>query len=259
MNRINQLFNNKRDNILSIFFTAGYPELNSTTEIIKSLSEKNVDMLEIGIPYSDPLADGPVIQSSSEIALNNGMSLHKLFTQLENIREITHIPLILMGYYGVIYKYGIDKFCLKCKESGIDGVIIPDMPLDIFEKEHKTIFKNYDIKNINLITPQTSDERIKYIDSLSDSFIYMVSTSSTTGAKDNFSEEQVSYFERIKNMKLSNPKLIGFGISNNKTYTQANKYAEGTIIGSAFVKSLNISDDISRSIEKFMNSILTKN
>ena len=259
MNRINQLFNNKRDNILSIFFTAGYPELNSTTEIIKSLSEKSVDMLEIGIPYSDPLADGPVIQSSSEIALNNGMSLHKLFTQLENIREITHIPLILMGYYGVIYKFGIDKFCLKCKETGIDGVIIPDMPLDIFEKEHKTIFKNYDIKNINLITPQTSDERIKYIDSLSDSFIYMVSTSSTTGAKDNFSDEQVSYFERIKNMKLSNPKLIGFGISNNKTYTQANKYAEGTIIGSAFVKSLNISDDISRSIEKFMNSILTKN
>lgn len=259
MNRINQLFNNKRDNILSIFFTAGYPELNSTTEIIKSLSEKSVDMLEIGIPYSDPLADGPVIQSSSEIALNNGMSLHKLFTQLENIREITHIPLILMGYYGVIYKYGIDKFCLKCKETGIDGVIIPDMPLDIFEKEHKTIFKNYDIKNINLITPQTSDERIKYIDSLSDSFIYIVSTSSTTGAKDNFSDEQVSYFERIKNMKLSNPKLIGFGISNNKTYTQANKYAEGTIIGSAFVKSLNISDNISRLIEKFMNSILTKN
>ncbi len=259
MNRINELFKNKKRDILSIFFTAGFPNLINTESIIKSLSDNNVDLIEIGIPYSDPLADGPTIQASSEQALLNGMTLETLFSQLKNIRKHTDIPLILMGYFNVVLKYGINEFCKKCEEVGIDGVILPDLPVSEFIDNYKTSFDKHDIKNIYLITPQTSDERIRYIDSISNSFIYMVSTAATTGARDEFDTQQISYFKRIENLKLKNPKLIGFGISNNKTFSQATSHAEGAIIGSAFVKSLSQNRDIDTITKSFISKIISNN
>ena len=235
MNRINKVFNKKK-NLLSIYFTAGFPEINDTLKIIKELDKSQVDMIEIGLPFSDPLADGPTIQKSSEKALSNGMTTNLLFDQLKGLRKISDIPVVIMGYFNPILQYGIEKFCSNCKDVGIDGLIIPDLPADIFKKNYKIIFEKYKLNMMFLITPQTSNERINLIDDLSKGFIYMVSSYSVTGAKDSFDEYQIEYFKRIKKLNLSNPLLIGFGISNKKTFQAACQNSNGAIIGSAYIK-----------------------
>jgi len=234
MNRINKKLQEDKK-LLSIYFTAGYPSLNDTTQIISELEKCGVDMIEIGLPFSDPLADGPTIQASSTQALKNGMTTELLFKQLANIRETVQIPLIIMGYFNPMMQFGVEQFCQKCEEVGIDGLIIPDLPIEIFESEYKDVFEKYGLKNIFLITPQTSDERILKIDALSNSFIYMVSSSSVTGNQSGFSEIQENYFERIASMNLKNPQIIGFGISNKTTFQQATKHQKGAIIGSNFI------------------------
>ena len=255
MNRINNLFETKKENILSVYFTAGFPKLNNTVEIIQLLEKNGVDLIEIGIPFSDPTADGPTIQRSSETALKNGMNLELLFEQLQNIRESVKIPLILMGYFNPVYQIGVERFCAKCAEIGIDGTILPDLPLNEFENEYKRFFVKNGLHNVLLITPQTSENRIKQIDAACSGFIYMVSSSSTTGAGKKVEDFQQSYFERIQNMELKNPRLIGFGISDNATFTNACKYANGAIIGSAFVKSLQSGLNLEESISQFVRDI----
>ena len=235
MNRIKKKLKQSKD-ILSIYFTVGFPCLNDTLQIIKELDSSKVDMIELGLPFSDPLADGQTIQNSSKIALANGMSTQLLFEQLIDIRNHTDIPLIIMGYLNPIFQYGIDLFCKKCKEVGIDGLIIPDLPPEIYISDYKKFFQQNDLINIFLITPQTSDDRVKFIDSISDGFIYMVSSSRITGGENNFTKENIDYFKRIKNLKLKSPKIIGFGISNREIFLTANNYANGCIIGSAFIK-----------------------
>ncbi len=253
MNRINQkLQEDKR--LLSIYFTAGYPNIDDTVSIIQNLENNGVDMIEIGLPFSDPLADGPTIQASSTQALKNGMTTEVLFNQLKDIRKSVTIPLIIMGYFNPMLQYGVEAFCKKCQEIGIDGLIIPDLPVDVYHDEYKTTFEKYGLINVFLITPQTSDERIRYIDSISNGFIYMVSSASTTGAKSGFGDEQTAYFKRIANMKLKNPQIVGFGISNNETFTQATKYAKGAIIGSAFVK--HVTNEGVHTIDMFVKKIL---
>jgi tryptophan synthase alpha chain len=251
-NRITALFERKDKNILSVYFTAGYPELNDTLTIIAELEKSGADLIEIGIPFSDPVADGPVIQRSSEIALKNGMTVHLLFEQLKEIRKSISIPLILMGYLNPVMQFGIDDFCKKCKEIGIDGTIIPDLPLEIYEEQFKGIFEENSLSNIFLVTPQTSDERIRKIDSLSTGFIYLVSSSSTTGVKGSVNEEQVTYFDRIRKMKLDSNLLIGFGISDKDSFEKASGFADGAIIGSAFIKALNGDETIESKVTTFM-------
>ncbi len=235
MNRIKQKLQEDK-NILSIYFTAGYPNLNDTVKIIQDLEKNGVDLIEIGLPFSDPLADGPTIQESSTAALKNGMHTALLFEQLKDIRKTVSIPLILMGYFNPVLQYGVEAFCQKCEEIGIDGLILPDLPLDVYQDKYESIFKKHGLINIFLITPQTSDARIKAIDDASEGFIYMVSSASTTGAKEGFGDEQAAYFERIASMDLNNPQIVGFGISNADTFQQASKIAKGAIIGSAFIK-----------------------
>ena len=237
LNRIGNKLKEDRK-ILSIYFTAGYPSLHDTVPIIQSLEEHGVDLIEIGLPFSDPLADGPTIQASSTAALHNGMHTELLFEQLKDIRKTVNIPLIIMGYFNPVLQYGVEAFCNKCSEIGIDGLILPDLPLDEFEVEYREIFEQNELFNIFLITPQTSEERIKRIDSASDGFIYLVSSASTTGARSGFGEEQTAYFKRISDMGLKNPQIVGFGISNAQTFQQATQYAKGAIIGSAFIKNL---------------------
>jgi len=237
MNQINQkLQENKK--LLSIYFTAGYPNMNDTITIIQELEKNGVDMIEIGLPFSDPLADGTTIQESSTKALKNGMTTEVLFNQLKTIRQTVSIPLIIMGYFNPILQYGVEIFCKKCQEIGIDGLIIPDLPLDVYMNEYQSIFERYELINIFLITPQTSSERIQYIDSISKGFIYMVSSASVTGTTSGFGKEHIDYFERIANMKLQHPQIVGFGISDKASFEQATQCAKGTIIGSAFIKSL---------------------
>ncbi len=255
-NRINQLFERKNENILSVYFTAGFPNLNDTIEIIQQLEKNGADLIEIGMPFSDPTADGPTIQRTSEIALKNGMSIKVLFEQLKTIRESVSIPLVLMGYFNPVYQYGVEKFCQKCNEIGIDGTILPDLPLDEFEAKYKTIFEQNNLHNILLITPQTSEARIRQIDDASEGFIYMVSSSSTTGAGKKVEDFHQDYFERIQNMNLKNPRLIGFGISDNATFTNACKYASGAIIGSAFVSSFSKEEAIADSVKQFVKNML---
>ncbi len=254
-NRINQLFKTKKENILSVYFTAGFPKLNDTVEIIQQLEKNGVDLIEIGIPFSDPTADGPTIQKSSETALKNGMSLTILFEQLKTIRESVNIPLILMGYFNPIFQFGVEQFCQKCAEIGIDGTILPDMPLDEFESQYKAIFSKNNLHNVLLITPQTSEERIKQIDETSKGFIYMVSSSSTTGAGKKVEDFQTDYFERVQNMKLKNQCIIGFGISDKETFKNACKYASGAIIGSAFVKAINFDEKLENAVSNFVKTI----
>jgi len=238
MNRINKkLQENKK--LLSIYFTAGFPQLNDTVSIIEKLEESGVDMIEIGLPFSDPLADGPTIQASSTQALENGMTSEVLFNQLKDIRKTVSIPLIIMGYFNPMMQYGVEAFCKKCAEIGIDGLIIPDLPVKEFTENYKAIFEKYGLINVFLITPQTSDERIKFIDEISNGFIYMVSSASVTGSQNSFGNTQKDYFERIGSMNLESPQIIGFGISNSETFNQATHYAKGAIIGSAFIKHLN--------------------
>ena len=241
MNRIDKAFEIS-DKILSIYFSAGYPKIQDTIPILEKLQESGVDMVEIGLPFSDPLADGPVIQKSSTIALKNGMTTGKLFEQLDKVREKIKIPLIIMGYFNPIMQFGIENFCKKCQQIGIDGLIIPDLPVEIYEKSYQPIFRKYSLYNIFLITPQTSKERIHLIDNISGGFIYMVSSASVTGAKKVFGDEQIKYFERIKKMKLKNPRLVGFGVSNSETYNAACKNSSGCIIGSAFINFLENND-----------------
>ena len=236
MNRLDKLFTEKKENILSIYFTAGYPQKDDTVRIIKELEQSGVDLIEIGIPFSDPVADGPTIQESSKVALKNGMSIKLLFSQLEDIRKEVSMPIILMGYLNPIMQYGIEVFCKKAQEIEIDGLIIPDLPFDLYVREYKELFSKYNLHNINLITPSTSDKRIKLIDENSTSFIYVVSSASTTGTKQADNNVLKSVFERLENIK--SPTLIGFGISDKKTFNNACGYANGAIIGSAFVKSL---------------------
>lgn len=255
-NRINQLFQSKKDNILSVYFTAGYPNLDDTATIIQTLEKNGVDLIEIGMPFSDPVADGPVIQNSSTVALKNGMSIKKLFQQLTSIRQSVKIPLILMGYLNPVIQFGVEEFCKKCKEVGIDGLILPDLPLSVYEEEYQALFEQYGLHNVLLITPQTSEARIRQIDEASNGFIYMVSSSSTTGAKDKVSDFHQEYFERVNQLELKNPRLIGFGISNHETFANACKYASGAIIGSAFVKALEQEISVEERISRFVNRIV---
>lgn len=237
MNRIQQKLTEDKK-LLSIYFTAGYPSLNDTTTVLAELEKNGVDMVEIGLPFSDPLADGPTIQASSTQALHNGMTTQILFDQLKDIRKTVSIPLIIMGYFNPMLQYGIEAFCAKCAEIGIDGLIIPDLPVDEYQKHYQQIFQKHGLTNVFLITPQTSEKRIRYIDSISEGFIYMVSSAGTTGAKSSFGDTQASYFERIDRMQLSTPQIVGFGISNAETFNQATHSAKGAIIGSAFIKHL---------------------
>ncbi|MCF4102459.1 tryptophan synthase subunit alpha [Gillisia sp. M10.2A] len=237
MNRINQKLQEDKK-LLSIYFTAGYPNLGDTVSIIQDLEKNGVDMIEIGLPFSDPLADGPTIQESSTKAIRNGMTTHKLFEQLQGIRDTVSIPLLIMGYFNPILQYGVQEFCEKCQEIGIDGLIIPDLPVDVYNEKYKTIFEAHGLNNVFLITPQTSVERINFIDSVSNGFIYMVSSASVTGSSTGFSNDTREYFKRISEMKLKNPQVIGFGISDSESFQQATKFAKGAIIGSAFIKHL---------------------
>jgi len=252
MNRINKVLKEKKD-ILSIYFTAGYPNIDDTIEIIKQLDRSKVDMIEIGLPFSDPLADGPTIQESSTKALKNGMNTSKLFEQLKNIRTITDIPIIIMGYFNPILQYGVDNFCEDCKKNGVDGLIIPDLPMDVYLKQYQEIFKKQNLLNIFLITPQTRNERIRLIDKISNGFIYMVSSSSITGSEKSYGEEQKIYFKRINDLKLKSSLLIGFGISNNNNFKEAINHSQGAIIGSAFIK--HIAQNGVYKISDFINKI----
>jgi len=255
MNRIDKLFKENTKNILSIYFTAGYPLLDSTSGIVRSLTDAGADMIEIGMPFSDPMADGPVIQRSNEKALQNGMSIKMLFKQLNNIRDKVKIPLLLMGYLNPVIQFGVGNFCRQCMETGIDGVILPDLPPLVYTEQYLPFFEKHNLYNILLITPQSDNERISTIDKISRGFIYMVSSSSVTGIKGNFSDEQVSYFERINEMNLKNPCLIGFGISNQETFKKAGKYARGGIIGSAFVNILGQDGNVEEKITQFIKKI----
>ena len=253
MNRINQKLKEDKK-LLSIYFSAGYPTLNDTVSIIQKLEKNGVDMIEIGLPFSDPLADGPTIQASSTQALKNGMTTDTLFSQLKDIRKTVSIPLIIMGYFNPMLQYGVEAFCKKCQDIGIDGLIIPDLPVDVYNEQYKTTFEKYGLINVFLITPQTSVERINFIDSISKGFIYMVSSASVTGSSSGFGTEQTEYFKRIADMKLKNPQIVGFGISDNTTFTQATTYAKGAIIGSAFIKHLTKHGNTN--IDSFTDSIL---
>ncbi len=292
MNRINHLFATKRENILSIYFCAGHPTLDSTADTIRTLEQKGVDMIEVGIPFSDPMADGPVIQDAATKALRNGMTLKKLFSQLEELDrsplltspkgEENHpdstsslqskkpcpdgkssplggtgggLPLILMGYLNPIMQFGFEQFCQRCVEVGIDGVIIPDLPFKDYLEDYKPIADRYDIRIIMLITPETSDERIRFIDDHTDGFIYMVSSASTTGAQQSFGDQKQAYFSRIQAMHLKHPCMIGFGISNKQTLEAAQSHAAGAIIGSKFVNLLEETGDAASAMDKLLNAL----
>lgn len=236
-NRIYQTLKSDKK-ILSIYFTAGFPELDDTRTILRELQEHGADLVEIGLPFSDPLADGPTIQDSSTKALENGMSTSKLFEQLQGVREEIHIPLIIMGYFNPVLQFGVEKFCQQCSEIGIDGLILPDLPLEEYQRHYREVFEKYGLSLIFLITPQTSEERIRQLDKASGGFLYMVSTASTTGSGRGFGHGELEYFKRIASMKLDNPTITGFGIKDRETFRQATEYASGAIIGSAFIRHL---------------------
>ncbi|SFO55181.1 tryptophan synthase, alpha chain [Algoriphagus ornithinivorans] len=256
MNRIHSLFKNKQERVLSIYFTAGFPNLEDTLPIMEAIQEGGADIIEIGVPYSDPIADGPTIQDSNQIALENGMSLKKLFQQLEGFRSKIELPVVLMGYLNPIIQYGMEAFCKKCQEVGIDGLILPDLPMQQYLDEFKSVFEQYGLVNTFLISPQTSEKRILEIDQNTDGFIYMVSSHSITGAKSGISEEQISYFKRVQEMGLKNPRLIGFGISDAETFSTASKYSHGAIIGSAFIKTVKDSKNLNQDIQAYLQSVL---
>jgi tryptophan synthase alpha chain len=255
MNRFQRLFQSKQTPVCSVYFTAGYPHIDNTTEIIRALSSAGADMIEIGIPFSDPMADGPVIQKSSQQALRNGMTLSLLFEQLQNIRAVTDIPLVLMGYLNPVMQFGFEAFCARAAQAGIDGVILPDLPLQEYLDEFRTLTRKYALENILLVTPETAEERIRMIDELSDSFIYLVSTAATTGTRDAFGMETINYFRRIHEMKLRNPLLAGFGISNKKTFEAATRHTRGAIIGSAFIQCLEVCPDVQSAASTLMKRL----
>lgn len=255
MNRINRLFRNKQKDILSIYFTAGFPRLNDTCEVIRELQANGIDLIEIGIPFSDPMADGPTIQDSGTAALRNGMTLKILFDQLKDIRKDVAIPLIMMGYLNPVMQYGFENFCKQCAETGIDGVIIPDLPFNDYINEYKPVADKYGVKVIMLITPETSDERIRLIDEHTDGFIYMVSSASTTGAQKSFDEKKQDYFRRINGMNLRNPRLIGFGISNKATLEATRQNASGAIIGSKFITLLKERANVKEAVKALKKAL----
>jgi tryptophan synthase alpha chain len=255
MNSIQELFKQKDKNLLSIYFTCGYPNLQDTTKVISALQQSGVDFIEVGLPYSDPLADGPTIQESSQKALANGINLDIVFEQLMTIKETNNTPLVLMGYLNQMLKYGEEKFCQKVVDCGIETLIIPDLPMVEFENHYQKLFDTYGLNNVFLITPHTSEERIRKIDSYTKAFIYVVASSSITGAKGEISNQQIAYFERIQSMKLKSRLIIGFGISDKATFNTACKYAHGAIIGSAFIKDLGANGV--RNIDHFIAPILS--
>lgn len=254
MNRINQLFEKKQKNILSVYFTAGFPKLEDTVPVLKALQANGVDLVEIGIPFSDPMADGPVIQQSSHEALQNGMSIRKLFSQLTDIRREIQIPLVMMGYLNPVMQFGFENFCRECSRVGVDGMIIPDLPMSDYLHEYKAIADKYDLKFIFLITPETSEERIRQIDEHTNGFIYMVSSAAVTGTQQSF-DSRIAYFNRINAMGLKNPRLIGFGVSNKATFDMVNQHASGAIIGSAFIKTLGEQHQIGTAVEVLLDNL----
>ena len=255
-NKINQLFKDHQDKkLLSLYFCAGCPTLENTGEVIKTMQRRGIAMIEVGIPFSDPLADGPVIQSAATRAIKNGMSLKKLFSQLQEIKEEVEIPLVLMGYLNPIMHYGVEAFCKSCVESGVSGAIIPDLPFKDYQDVVKPIADKYDVRIIMLITPETSEERIRFIDDNTDGFIYMVSSAAITGTQKSFDEEKQAYFKRINDMNLRNPRMIGFGISNKQTLEAAQNNAAGAIIGSKFVTLLNESQNADEALDKLFDAL----
>jgi tryptophan synthase alpha chain len=253
-NRLTDIFESRKNNLLNIYFTAGFPNLNDTVTIIKALESAGADMIEIGMPFSDPLADGPTIQQSNDVALKNGMSIKLLFEQIKNIRKEVEIPILLMGYLNPVLQYGIEDFCIKCKEVGIDGLIIPDLPLQEFNEMYREIFEANHLSNVFLVTPHTSVSRLKLIDESSQGFIYIVSTDSTTGNTKSVKDAE-HYFKRIKDEKLNNPTMIGFNIRDNESFRFACTYCNGAIIGSAFIKMIKDSKDLVKDIKAFVLAI----
>ena len=255
MNRINELFRNKSHNLLSLYFCAGHPTLDSTVATIRAIEKRGVDFIEVGIPFSDPMADGPVIQDAATKSLRNGMSLATLFGQLDGIRKDVKLPLILMGYMNPIFHFGFEKFFERCAEVGIDGVIIPDLPFDDYLNDVKPVADRHDIRVIMLITPETSEARIRFIDKHTDGFIYMVSSAATTGIQNEFGQEKQKYFARVNGMKLRNPRMIGFGISNRQTLAAAQQNAAGAIIGSKFVTLLEKHQNPESALDELMQAL----
>ncbi|MGX5819534.1 tryptophan synthase subunit alpha [Chitinophaga lutea] len=255
MNRIDALFQRKPSKVLNIYCTAGFPALNDTMTVVEALQESGADMIELGMPFSDPLADGPVIQESSTRAIRNGMRISVLFEQLQNLRDRVTVPVVLMGYLNPVLQFGVRDFCEKCAEVGVDGLILPDLPMDEYESEYKPIFDQYGLHLIFLVTPETKEERIRKIDAASRGFVYAVSSSSTTG-KDKDMSHQAAYFERLENMKLKNPVLIGFGIRDKATFDAACAHSSGAIIGTAFVKAIENSGNLQATVADFVKGII---
>lgn len=254
MNRINKLFQQKKRNILSVYFTAGFPEFEDTVPVLRALQSQGIDLVEIGIPFSDPMADGLVIQQSSHVALKQGMSIRKLFKQLAEVRNEIQLPMVMMGYLNPIMQFGFENFCRACKTVGIDGMIIPDLPLSDFLNEYKDIAENHGLKFIFLITPETSDDRIRTIDEHTDGFIYMVSSAAVTGTQLSF-DSRTEYFNRINAMNLKNPRLIGFGVSNKSTLDTVNQFASGAIVGSAFIKALQEKKEVDAGVKLMLKKL----
>ena len=255
MNRIHSLFTNKKSGILSVYFTAGYPNLNDTVPILEAFEKHGVDMVELGIPYSDPLADGPTIQESSTIAIRNGMRIEVLLNQLKDVRQKVSIPIVLMSYFNPTYLYGFERFCKQASEAGVDGLIIPDLPAYEYESTYKPIVERYNLSFNMLITSDTPDERIRKIDELTNGFIYMVSSAATTGGTSSMSNAQMDYFKRVSEMKLNNPLMVGFGVHNQQTFNEATTFCNGAIIGSAFIRAQKNGEDIDTTVKKFVSSI----
>ena len=256
MNRITELFTKKREGVISVFFTAGYPKLDDTVEIALSLASRGVDLLEIGMPFSDPVADGPVIQASSTEAIENGMNLHKLLEQVKEIRKSSQIPIVLMGYFNPIYQFGPETFFREASSAGVDGFILPDLPFQLFELKYRDIFKQHDLSWIPLVTPLTGEDRIRNFDEVTQGFIYAVSTAGITGMTGLFSEEAIQYFNRLADMKLANPVMVGFGVSSKETIDQVCSHLQGVVIGSAFIKHLSKSASTGEGISNFANQVL---
>jgi tryptophan synthase alpha chain len=254
-NRLTQLFQAKKQNLLNIYFTAGFPELASTGLVLKALESAGADLVEIGMPYSDPMADGPTIQASNTVALQNGMSIRQLLQQVEAARAEVSLPIILMGYLNPVMQYGVERFCAEAARVGVDGLILPDLPLQDYEEVYRPVFEQHNLSVIFLVTPQTSEARIRKIDGLTDSFIYMVSSASTTGNKVGGDDQQLQYFQRIQNMGLKNPRLIGFGISDHASFALACRYADGAIIGSAFIKVLQDKENLAAHIRQYIQAV----
>ena len=255
MSRIKELFEKKSSRVLNVYCTAGYPQLYSTIEVMNALQQNGADLIELGMPYSDPLADGPVIQQSSSIALANGMTIEKLFEQLKDFRNQIHVPVVLMGYMNPVLQYGFERFCKDAAAVGVDGLILPDLPEYEFETEYGAIIKQNGLDFIFLVTPETSDERIKKLDSLSNGFLYAVSSSSTTGS-DKIMTDVNTYLQKLKSMQLKNPVLVGFGIKDKKTFDSASAYANGAIIGSAYIKALEGTTDVAMRTKEFLEGVL---